>query len=437
MRLNRHSGSNLQFSNAGGVRLELIAWESKTGPLASFLLPFSLAALQSRELLTVHQDQVLTYLSATNQDQPQSESHAHDRVSLKSHGIHTPDRCQLASDVLHAHNRGQPGSRGQEHGPVSACATSCDVLGQSDAGLRDLAGPCEHAKDFSAKDGQVTGGGQDSAMTEAQSSDTAWPFVNLHNADWRDSIAMCPPGECFLRITATLIADDEETHRTATAVESCWKQDLREQYAATSSDSIHSACNVKLQKPSHERAPGIIQAAKCCAQQLWSIISATLRFSAMSSSASSSVKQTHHLKSKACIDSLVRSVSAPHKLYMKELHGIPDPHVVESLAAVPSKSEALVFFAEFKDSRIAQPAISMSDFTSLSPRLVEFSISSDVVGAYVLLETSISGKFSHNGMLLLPWEHISVGFLADEPLHVEALQDTLTVLSVSDTSFSM
>ncbi len=38
------------------------AWDCKTGPLASFLLPFSLAALESRELLTVHQDQLLTYL---------------------------------------------------------------------------------------------------------------------------------------------------------------------------------------------------------------------------------------------------------------------------------------------------------------------------------------------------------------------------------------
>lgn len=139
-----------------------------------------------------------------------------------------------------------------------------------------------------------------------------------------------------------------------------------------------------------------------------------------------------------CIQSVVSNLAAPYKKYMQELHTLPSRHVIDSLAAEPHTSEALVFFTEFKDAHVlVTPNITMSDFRALSPRVTEVVVSSSGIAAFVALETNTSGSFSENGFLLLPWEHRPVAFLAAEPLQSSSLESSLTFLSLLDTTLQM
>lgn len=279
-------------------------------------------------------------------------------------------------------------------------------------------------------------------MLGAQSSSTAWPFLDLQSTDWVDSFEVCAPAECFLFITSSLLPYGDQTNSTDEATGTCFHHEVRQQHADTGTDSGSTTCGAsKAQQPEQAQqaaVTGIVHAVYSQMQQLWFTIGTMFSgYDDADGCASNAQKQGQHGPLQACIQTLVDVVLAPHKPYMKELHAIPSPGVVQSLAAVPRVSEALAFFAEFKASSVAKPTISFCNFISLSPRIVGFSISNDVVAAHVYLETNISGKFSDNGMLLLPWQQTSIAFLAEQPLQVQALADTLTALSVFDTSFTM
>ena len=285
-----------------------------------------------------------------------------------------------------------------------------------------------------------------SDMLDAPSIRTAWPFLDFQNTSWAASFEVCAPEECFLRVSSSLLphrGDDETT-------EACFQRETKQQYASVKSGSstggAHKAQQPEQTQQAQQAGIRVVRAVCNYMQQLWSKVRLLLRNRAASDTASTAGEQTEHSTAgkqrehthlQACIQTLINVVSAPYRPYMKGLHAIPSPSVVQSLAAMPQTSEASAFFAEFKASSIAAPTISFHDFTSLSPQLVEFEIHSDVVAAYVYLETNISGKFSDNGMLLLPWQHTSVAFLAEQLLQVQILEDTLTALSVSDTSFIM
>lgn len=426
---------------AGGVRLELISWKSgagalEAGPLASFLLPFSLHALQSKQLLSVQQDQLLTYLSAPDSEAQGPKSCLH---TSSQHGPQSCDRWQPCCE--------QPAGSG----------SPCSMHGRSHPKSHGQAWPGEEAMSFQAEAGHMPAGCYPDVM-HAHSSPrhTAWPFLDPQSAGGDNVMEMCSPEECFLRITAMLSGPDGTgSHLSNEATEtSC--QNVGNEHSAAANWQCNSACDLQFgqdeaQPAQHERGARMMHSvsdrtinALHSVAAMFSDLGGALwqRFAdqqapSFADDSPDDTSMSGRQTVESTIRDLIRQVSKPHKQHMQELHATPSPLVMENLAAVPHMSQAQVFFAEFKHATVVKPNIQMSGFTSLSPRIVEFCVSSDQVAAYVALETVIPGKFSDNGLLLLPWQSVHVAFLAEEGLQPEALEDTLKFLSLFDTSFAM
>jgi len=69
--------------------------------------------------------------------------------------------------------------------------------------------------------------------------------------------------------------------------------------------------------------------------------------------------------------------------------------------------------------------------TSLST--ADIALKSATLSPFVSLSTSLSGRFSDNGLILFPGEVVEVSFLGWEEFDPQQLEETLTIMSITDT----
>lgn len=401
----------------GELKLELISWAGAAGPLACRQQPFALDALQSKQLLTMHQDQLLTY-SAT--------SHGQDHDSREASGELSCPCDSLTRLCPEATITGQT-------------STSKNVRSKA----TDSKERCTYAK---------RGNGQPCASPHGCK---AWPLWEQTDVSQEHHLEECSPHECFLHVTGTVKHPEGSTSSSYEEAKTCF-----DHATAVGSDSVQKT----VRDPLH--IDGGIQAdvsrdaytwlrwllehtrhwySELTSSLIW--LSSFARSAMMQSQSLSTAEDAMQIMWKvtsmldtelqACAQAVSDLVAPPHRPYLQGLHATPSQQVLQSLAAEPQISDAQVFFSEFKDASVIKPNISIIDIRSLAPSVVEFGLVTDQVAAFVALETNLSGRFSENGLLLLPWEHKSLAFLSEGAVQAASLEDTLTVLTLSDTAISM
>ena len=285
-----------------------------------------------------------------------------------------------------------------------------------------------------------------------EATEVGWPSLPGNDAE---AVTNCPPGECFLRVTAVLDTvgdDDADTQSCRAAADYCAQAAVP--HACGNKPRLIGDGQHKVARNWHKVVSEVARLIWLSLRRVWalghSLVKSVIAQSWLEQSHTDqqecqaslcichSVRGLDRRLLMACIASAVDVVAAPYKQYMRELHALPSKHVIDSLAAEPHTSEALIFFTEFKDAHVpVVPNITMSDFRALSPRVVEFFVNSNGIAAFVALETNISGIFSNNGFLMLPWERRPVAFLAAEPLQGSFLESSLAFLSLLDSSLEM
>ena len=132
-------------------------------------------------------------------------------------------------------------------------------------------------------------------------------------------------------------------------------------------------------------------------------------------------------------------LAAPNRDYFSALTAVPDQKVVDDFAAVPSRSEATVFYTDMKALQLVdQPNITASHFKLLSPHAVQFVVSSSHVSLYVAVEACVPGRFSDSSFLLKPWKPETLGFLSHQHLQsTKELSSCLSFLSLTDTRLTL
>lgn len=284
---------------------------------------------------------------------------------------------------------------------------------------------------------------------------TAWLYSRGAVLDREGQISNCAPEECFLHITAELNPHGDSNSNTCQAL-----------FEASPGIDTEDGDDVAVDTAEHLERVGTphIKSIKPFAQfthvmmnhmqRFWCRVSAGLTslfdqacfmpglqhsssVNSVTGQSNKTAVETETLRVQACMQNVLDVVAAPHRPYMQGLTAMPSQDVIEGLASEPQHSEAQVFFSEFKKAYVAKPNVSLSNFRSLSPNVVEVDVSSDYVAAYVTFETTLPGTFSDNAILLLPWESKTVAFLSEKPVHPDMLAESLTVLSLFDTSISM
>ena len=290
-----------------------------------------------------------------------------------------------------------------------------------------------------------------------QDDETAWLYSRGAALDRAGQISNCAPEECFLHVTAELKQHGDSNSNTYQAL-----------FEASPGIVTQDADDVAVDTVEHLERVGTphIKTIKPFArfrhvmlnhmQRFWCRVSAGLTslfdqackalmpelqhsssVNIVTGQSNKTAVETETLRVQACMQNVLDVVAAPHRPYLQGLTAMPSQDVIEGLASEPQRSEAQVFFSEFKKAYVAKPNVSLSNFRSLSPNVVEVDVSSDYVAAYVMFETPLSGTFSVNAILLLPWESKTVAFLSEKPVHPEMLAESLAVLSLFDTSISM
>jgi beta-mannosidase len=105
-------------------------------------------------------------------------------------------------------------------------------------------------------------------------------------------------------------------------------------------------------------------------------------------------------------------------------------------ATTESEARALrahFFLTPLKEAQLPPARLTVSE-VSVDGLRASMKVSTDAVAVYASLESPIVGRFSRNGMLMLPGETVDVAFAAREPIdNMEAFQSTLRVRSLRDT----
>ena len=138
---------------------------------------------------------------------------------------------------------------------------------------------------------------------------------------------------------------------------------------------------------------------------------------------------------------LIRQLAVPNRQCMGGLLQVSHQNVVNALSSVPTTSEATLLCAEPKSNRFAgRPDMSAANFRLLSSFMIEFAVRGNAVAMYAALESNLTGKFSDNNFLLLPWESKVVAFLSDHAVDAKVLaklEQTLTFFSVADSNIKL
>ena len=113
------------------------------------------------------------------------------------------------------------------------------------------------------------------------------------------------------------------------------------------------------------------------------------------------------------------------------LHAQP----ANDLAAEPEVSSSQVFLTEFKDLRLPlQPEVQVNAAQLLNSHIVQFELRCSSVALFVALDGHVSGKFSDNNVLLLPWQSRTLIFMADMPLaSADDFASSMHITSLAET----
>ena len=113
------------------------------------------------------------------------------------------------------------------------------------------------------------------------------------------------------------------------------------------------------------------------------------------------------------------------------LHAQP----ADDLAAEPESSSSQVFLTEFKDLQLPlQPEVQVSAAQLLNSNVVQFELRSSSVALFVALDSPVTGKFSDNNILLLPWQPRTLAFLAHVPLaSADDFASSMHITSLADS----
>lgn len=112
-----------------------------------------------------------------------------------------------------------------------------------------------------------------------------------------------------------------------------------------------------------------------------------------------------------------------------------DAQPADDLAAQPESSSSQVFLTEFKDLNLPlQPEVQVSAAQLLNSHMVQFELRCSSVALFVALDSPVTGRFSNNNILLLPWQPQTLAFLADAPLaSADEFASSMHITSLADS----
>lgn len=72
----------------------------------------------------------------------------------------------------------------------------------------------------------------------------------------------------------------------------------------------------------------------------------------------------------------------------------------------------------------------MCSFSQASEKEVSFKVHAKAVAAGIACDTPLAGRFSDNGVLVLPWAPVTLTFHAAEAITASDLQQSLSLMSI-------
>ena len=318
-----------------------------------------------------------------------------------------------------------------------------------------------YSQSAAAQDGSTAQPCRQAEAASAECGSAAWPFLQGSNEEQEHDMLKCSPEDCFLHITAEVSAPEGSFRRSYEAAKACFDDLAAGNASGGSSNGGGGSSGAELlnasEKPSYagDATAWLKDVLYSCVQHVLfriRIIATSLASGAYSNGMKQQDPQSRSLgvgvsqtgksdhysektRARACAQQVVDLVASPHKRHMQDLQAMPSQPALKQFLE-GQQSETQVFFAEFKDAAVVKPNISM-DGNLVSPRYMEFTLSSDNVAAFVTLDTNLTGRFGDNGFLLLPWKPVNVAFVSEHDLMPDAATASYTVLSVFDTSISM
>ena len=151
---------------------------------------------------------------------------------------------------------------------------------------------------------------------------------------------------------------------------------------------------------------------------------------------SATISMDDHEESSLNLTNLIQNLAASNRAFFNGLIELPDTAVLDDLAATPTKSETVIFYAGLKELRVVSELdITAADFKLLSPVMIQFQVCSSHVAPYVAIESCLPGLFSDNNFLLKPWHPKTLAFLSDQRLNsTKPFSNCLSFLSLTDTA---
>ena len=113
------------------------------------------------------------------------------------------------------------------------------------------------------------------------------------------------------------------------------------------------------------------------------------------------------------------------------LHAQP----ADELAVEPKLSSSQLFLTECKDLNLPlQPEVQVNAAQLLNSHVVQFELHCSSVALFVALDSHMTGRFSDNNILLLPWQPRTLAFLADAPLaSADDFASSMHITSLADS----
>ena len=107
----------------------------------------------------------------------------------------------------------------------------------------------------------------------------------------------------------------------------------------------------------------------------------------------------------------------------------------DDLAAEPGLSSSQVFLTEFKDLNLPlQPEVQVSAAQLLNSHILQLELRCSSIALFVALDSHVTGRFSDNNILLLPWQPRTLAFLADAPLaSADDFASSMHITSLADS----
>lgn len=376
---------------------ELIALDSTTGPVTSGSQDFSLHPLESTPLQLPDLDELVQSVFFSSSSSAQKPSFPHPANAFVH--IHAKIKVSAGDHVsLAGVGRGGTCGNAQHNGPSLSGQSnqSGSSRNESDGSKDDSYSSDSHSIETKQEDGGIEDYSTTATGLRNASVQPKKPVIQL---------SVMQQAYCSLVKLALLPL---------------------QAISALVQDVSTMSCSLCLGKQPTSATAAILQASGLCSCQ--------------SLQASKDAKEGNVRKHEQA-EALIKQLAVPNRQYMQGLSQVPHPDVVNALSSLPMTSEATMLFSEPKSKQIyGRPDISATDFRLLSWFAVEFAVRSNAVALCVALESNLTGRFSDNNFLVVPWESKIVAFMSDPILDAESLvhfEQTLSFLSLADSNIKL